>query len=113
MSLKTWVNELRFNRKVEQEKTNAGQSSAHRNTSVVRMFGIPAFAVTFMFALVATQPVAAAGMNDSISPILTDVAALFTPLLSLVIAAIPLIVAIAVIGFVLGILAAILGKLKI
>ena len=74
--------------------------------------------VLFMGTVLATvamsiQPVAAAGMNDSISPILTDVASLFTPLLALVIAAIPLIVAIAVIGFVLGILSAILGKLKI
>ena len=55
----------------------------------------------------------AVGMNESISPILTDVASLFTPLLGLVLAAIPLVVAIAVIGFILGILAAILGKLKV
>jgi hypothetical protein len=64
-------------------------------------------------AMFLVSNVSAAGMNESISPILNDVASLFTPLLGLVLSAIPLVVAIAVIGFVLGILSAILGKLKI
>jgi hypothetical protein len=59
------------------------------------------------------QYASAASLNDSISPILTDVAELFTPLLTLIIAAVPIIIAISVIGFILGIFAAILGKLNI
>jgi hypothetical protein len=98
MSLKTAILKLRESGVVVQRKT--------------KLLAMGAMGTALTVATT-VQPVAAASMNDSISPILTDVAALFTPLLALVIAAIPLIVAIAVIGFVLGILAAILGKLKI
>lgn len=55
--------------------------------------------------------VSAGSLNDSISPILTDVATIFTPLLALIIAAVPLIIAVAVIGFVLGIFKEILAKI--
>lgn len=55
----------------------------------------------------------AATLNESIGPILDSVTELFVPLLALIIAAVPLIVAISVIGFILGILAAILGKLRV
>lgn len=55
--------------------------------------------------------VSAGSLNDSISPILTDVATIFTPLLALIIAAVPLIIAVAVIGFVMGIFKAILDKI--
>jgi hypothetical protein len=59
------------------------------------------------------QYASAATLNESISPILTSVTELFTPLLALIIAAVPLIIALSVIGFVLGIFAAILAKLHI
>lgn len=62
-------------------------------------------------AFMLTAPVAAGALNDSISPILEDVATIFTPLLSLIIAAVPLIIAVAVIGFVMGIFKAILDKI--
>lgn len=55
----------------------------------------------------------AASLNDSVSPILTDVASLFTPLLALILAAIPLVISVAVIGFVLGLFDAIINKIKI
>jgi len=55
----------------------------------------------------------AATLNDTIGPILQGVAEIFVPLLAMIIAAVPLIVALAVVGFILGILAAILGKLKV
>jgi len=98
MSLKSTILKLREGGAVVSPKTRVMFMGAVGTVTTVAM---------------SVAPASAAGMNDSISPILTDVAALFTPLLALVIAAIPLIVAIAVIGFVLGILAAILGKLKI
>ena len=59
------------------------------------------------------QYASAAGLNDSVGPILTDVALLFIPLLALILAAIPIIIAMAIIGFILGLLAAILGAIKI
>ena len=59
------------------------------------------------------QYASAATLNESISPILTSVTELFVPLLALILAAVPLIIALAVIGFVLGILAAIIEKIKI
>lgn len=59
------------------------------------------------------QYASAATLNESIGPILTSVTELFVPLLALVIAAVPLIIAIAIIGFILGILGAILAKLHV
>jgi len=70
------------------------------------------FAITTVSLMTLVQ-YAQAGLNDSIAPILTDVALLFVPLLALVLAAIPIIIAMAVIGFLLGLLAAILGAIKI
>lgn len=59
-------------------------------------------------------PLASAGtLNDSVYPLITDVAELFTPILDLVIAAVPVIIATGMIGFILGVLAAILAKLRI
>jgi hypothetical protein len=58
-------------------------------------------------------PVAAGSLNDSVSPILEDVASMFTPLLSLILAAIPLIISVAVIGFVMGLFKAILDKISL
>jgi len=70
-------------------------------------------AVTTVSLMTLVQYSSAATLNESIGPILESVAELFVPLLALVIAAVPLIIAISVIGFILGILAAILQKLHI
>ena len=70
-------------------------------------------AVTTVSLVTLVQYASAATLNESIGPILTSVTELFVPLLALIIAAVPLIVAISVIGFILGILAAILGKLHV
>lgn len=64
-------------------------------------------------ALTLVQYASAASLNDSVSPIIGDVAELMTPLLNLILACIPLIISISIIGFIMGILAAIVGKLKI
>jgi hypothetical protein len=54
----------------------------------------------------------AATLNDSVGPILQSVAELFVPLLAMIVGAVPLIVTLAIISFILGILAMILGKLR-
>ena len=56
---------------------------------------------------------AATDLNATLGPLLDSVAALFTPLLNLILAAIPLIVSLAMITFILGILSAILNRLKV
>lgn len=55
---------------------------------------------------------ASATLNDTISPVIIGLTLLFTPLLAVIVAAVPLIVTIAIISFILGILAMILGKLR-
>lgn len=70
----------------------------------------------FMFMLISmammVPGVSAGALNDSITPIISDVTEIFTPLLSLIIAAVPLIIAVSVIGFVLGMFKAILSKIQ-
>lgn len=51
-------------------------------------------------------------INASISPIVVGLTLLFTPLLAVVVAAVPVIVTIAIVAFILGILSMILGKLR-
>jgi len=70
-------------------------------------------AITTVSLMTLVQYAQAATLNESISPILTSVTELFVPLLTLILAAVPLIVALAVIGFVLGIMSNILGMLRI
>jgi len=53
----------------------------------------------------------AATINDSVGPLLQGLAELFVPILAMVVGAIPIIVTLAVITFILGLLARILGKL--
>jgi hypothetical protein len=53
-----------------------------------------------------------ADLNASIGPILDGVILLFPTLLALVLAALPIIIAMALVAFVLGIFDGILGKLK-
>jgi hypothetical protein len=70
-------------------------------------------AVTTVSLVTLVQYASAATLNESISPILSSVTELFVPLLALVIAAVPIMIAMALIGFILGIFAAILDKLKV
>ena len=69
--------------------------------------------VTGVSSLALVGMASAATLNDSIAPIISSVTLLFTPLLATIIAAVPLIIALAVIGFILGIFSAILSKLQI
>ena len=64
-------------------------------------------------SLIGLVQYASADLNSSIYPILADVVLLFVPLLALIIAAVPLIIAISIIGFILGLLDGILKMLHI
>ena len=55
----------------------------------------------------------ATDLNGSIGPVLDGVILLFPTMLALVLGALPIIVAMALIGFVLGIFDGILGKIKL
>lgn len=55
----------------------------------------------------------AADLNASVGPILDSVVLLFVPLLAMILGAVPIIVTLAVIGFILGLLALILQKIRI
>lgn len=57
--------------------------------------------------------VSAGNITDGISPVITDVTELLPLMLALVIAALPIIVALAVIGFLLGLFDGILGKIRL
>jgi hypothetical protein len=57
--------------------------------------------------------VSAGNITDGISPVITDVTELLPLMLNLVIAALPIIVALAVIGFLLGLFDGILSKIKL
>jgi hypothetical protein len=86
-------------------------SDTARNTP---MFGM-AFALGFAALLLALAgigaPVQAGSLNDSISPLVSDMASLFVPILALIIAAVPVIIAGAFISFMVGLLAAILSRI--
>jgi len=77
------------------------------------MFGFAlALGIVVVFAcMMLVVPAQAGTLNDSVYVLIEDVADLFTPILDLVIAAIPVIIAGAIITFILGILARILGHI--
>lgn len=72
--------------------------------------------IRILGGLVSSLPLAAAAMagniTDGVSPVITDVTELLPILLALVIAALPIIVALSVIGFLLGMFDGILSKIK-
>lgn len=51
-------------------------------------------------------------LNSTVGPVLDGVIALFPTLLSLILGALPIIISMAVLGFVLGLFDSIIGKLK-
>lgn len=102
--------------KVRQEAANAQLQAASDSIRKMPMFGV-AFALGFAFLLMSLAgigaPAQAGTLNDSVSPIIEDVTSLFVPILALVVAAVPVVVATAMISFILGILAAIISKMHI
>lgn len=71
-----------------------------------------AFMSVSLLFLVSNASAAAFDINGTIGPIIDGVALLFTPLLNLVLAYLPVVIVIAIIGFVLGILSNIMGSMK-
>lgn len=116
MSLKTSIQNLRADMKIRQEAANAQLQAASDSIRSMPMFGVM-FALGFAFLLMSlagiAAPVQAGTLNDSVGPIIEDVATLFTPILALVIAAVPVIIATGMIGFILGVLATIVGKMHL
>lgn len=76
-----------------------------------RVLGYRLVLTTLMLSGLVGLASAGTFLNDSITPILTGVTLLFTPLLAVIVAGIPVLVTLAVVGFILGILAKILGKI--
>jgi hypothetical protein len=70
-------------------------------------------AVTGVSLLTLVQYASAGNLSESITPMLTDVAEIFVPLLALILAAIPIIIAMALISFILGLLTGILHSIHI
>ena len=69
--------------------------------------------VAGIVSMTMVQYASAGNITDGISPVITDVTELLPLMLALVIAALPIIVALAVIGFLLGLFDGILGKIKL
>jgi hypothetical protein len=65
----------------------------------------------FLMGLVAS--VSAIPLNMSINPILTDAAALFPYLVDLIVAVVPLLLIMAVVGLIIGLFSIILSKIRI
>lgn len=113
-SLSTKIQNLRTDMKIRGEIANAQLQTASERVRSMPAFGF-AFALGFAFLLMALAgvgaPAQAGTLNTSVYPLIVDVAELFAPILTLVIAAVPVIIAVSMIGFILGILGAILSKL--
>ena len=56
--------------------------------------------------------VSAGALNNSVSPLLYELPALFTSIVALIIAAVPIIIVLAIVAFLLGLFDGILGKIK-
>src|SRR5512133_725010 len=108
MSIKTSIQNLRTDLAIRAEVANAQLQEASNRARAIPMFGV-AFALGFAFMLMAlagiAAPAQAGTLNDSVYPLITDIAELFVPILALVIAAVPVIVAVTMIGFITGLLA--------
>ena len=71
------------------------------------------FALVSLMTMFATVGLAsAATLNDSVGPLLDALVLLFVPLLALIVAMIPILVTLAVASFILGLLAAVLTKIR-
>ena len=88
--------------------------SEHTDVKQPKRFGmrvkLALVSLMTMIGLVGTA--SATSINDTIGPILEAVALLFTPLLALIMAAIPVMIVMAIVAFILGLLTAILNKIK-
>lgn len=96
MSFKEWL--TKANEKMQE----------YKEAKPVFGFALALGIVAVFCAMTMVVPAQAGTLNDSVYVLIEDVADLFTPILDLVIAAIPVIIAGAIITFILGILGRIL-----
>lgn len=82
-----------------------------RDKIVEARFRIALVATTMSLSLIGL--VQAGTLNDSVTPIIAEVTKLFVPLLAVILAALPVVITMGILAFVLGLLAAILLKMKI
>ena len=87
--------------------------SEHTDVKQPKRFGMRVkLALVSLMSMLALIGVVAADLNSSVGPLLDSLIALFVPILALIVAAVPIIITMAIIGFIVGLLAAILAKLK-
>lgn len=116
MSIRTLMQNFRCERRTDQLRENAKQPAAARNTTVARMMGIPAVALAFVFSLIALCPPASAvsfDINGTVGPLLDGIAALIPSIVNLIVAVVPAIIILALVGFVVTFLDKILAMLHI
>jgi len=80
------------------------------NTTLIKAKLVQGYAT--VMAVMASTGVAAAGTFDNVTLMLTDLVGIFTPILDIIIAVIPIMIALAIAGFIMGLLAAILMKIR-
>lgn len=112
MSVMATIQNFRANRKIEQEKSNAGQTVQKvKNTGLP--FAIVPFALAFMFMLTVLVAPASAEINLSgISEVIDAFVLIIDDILNLVLAIIPIWFVMQILAFIFGLLTAILGMIN-
>lgn len=113
MSVLTAIQNFRTQRKVSQEKHNAGQTAQPKTKSPGLPFLAIPFALAFMFMLIAIAPAEAATINlTPITDLVNSFITLIEPITNLVIAIVPLWFVMQILGFIMGLLAAVLAMIN-
>lgn len=112
MQFMTSIQNFRANRKIEQEKSNAGQT-IQKVKSTGLPFAIVPFALAFVFMLTVLVVPASAEINLSgISEVIDAFVLIIDDILNLVLAIIPIWFVMQILAFIFGLLTAILGMIN-
>jgi len=112
MSIMTAIHNFRTNRKIEQEKTNAGQTVQKPRSTGLPVLAVP-FALAFVFMLMALVAPVHAEINLSvITEMINAFIDIIDPIVNLVVAIIPLWFIMQILGFIMGLLAAVLAMIR-
>lgn len=112
MSIMAQIQNFRANRKIEQEKSNAGQTF-QKVKSTGLPFAIVPFALAFMFMLtVLVVPVSAEINLSGITEVIDAFVGIIDDILELVLAIIPIWFVMQILAFIFGLLTAILAMIK-
>jgi hypothetical protein len=116
MSIMASIKNVLCQRKVEQTKQNAGQTVQKRSIFKHALALPMAFAAAFVVmlsSLAGPASAAAFDINGTVGPILEGVAALIPTIVNLIIAVVPAIIVLAVVGFIVTFLDKILAMLHL